>query len=64
MLWVEDTKKMISSPNWEMWICKAWPRKLTKGEVRKQAKEYETKNLEVEKKLPIDVLYSKGKIAS
>jgi len=31
---------------------------IVREEVRKQAKEYETKTLEVRKKLPIDVLYS------
>ena len=34
---------------------------IAREEVRKLAKEYETKTLEVEKKLPIDILYSKGR---
>lgn len=34
---------------------------IAREEVRKQAKEYENKTLEVGKKLPIDVLYSKGR---
>jgi hypothetical protein len=34
---------------------------IAREEVRKQAKEYENKTLEVEKKLPINVLYSKGR---
>jgi len=34
---------------------------IAREEVRKQAKEYENKTLEVGKKLPTDVLYSKGR---
>jgi len=34
---------------------------IAREKVRKQAKEYEAKTLEVGKKLPIDVLYSKGR---
>jgi len=34
---------------------------IAREEIRKQAKEYENKTLEVGKKLPIDALYSKGR---